>query len=370
MTDLLHRYEDVFSKGEFDVGCTRVIEHRIDTGPHRPVRQALRRHPVAYSNAIDEYVENLCEQDMIEPSKGPWCSNIVVVRKKDGRLRLCVDYRALNTRTYYHSYPLPNIDATLDALTGSSSYCTLDLRSGYHTVVIAEEDRDKTQFITRRGTFRYKRMPFGLSTAPGTFQRLMDLVMCGLSYESVLINLDDLIITGCSFKQLVERFVTVLYRLCAANLKLNCRKCSLFRRKISFLRHIISAAGIKVQPEKTEIVSNWPVPTSLTVLRSFLGLASYYRRFICGFIVAAPLYLLMRKGQRFHRDTEQQQAFDEPKIRLTTAPVLASPSSTLTYYLDTDASEFGLGVVLSQEQDGDEHVISYSSRSLKTAERS
>ena len=193
VADLLHRYEDVFSKGEFDVGCTRVIEHRTDTGPHRPVRQALRRHPVAYVNAIDEYVENLCEQNMIEQSGGPWCSNIVVVRKKDGRLRLCVDYRA---RTYYDSYPLPNTEATLDALAGSSWYCTLDLRSGYHNVVIAEEDRDKTQFITRRGTFRWKRMPSGLSTAPETYQTLMDLVICGLSYESVLIHLDDLIING------------------------------------------------------------------------------------------------------------------------------------------------------------------------------
>jgi len=371
VADLLHRYEDMFSKGELDVGCTRVIEHRIDTGQRRPVRQALRRHPVAYLNAINEYVENLCEQDMIEPSGGPWCSNIVVVKKKDGRLRLCVNYRALNARMYYDSYPLPNTEATLDALGGSSWYCTLDLRCGYHNVVIAEEDRDKTQFITRRGTFRWKKLPFALSTAPGTFQRLMDLVMCGLSYESVLIYLDDLIIMACSFELLVERFATVLDRLRAANLKLNCRKCSLFRRKVSFLGHIISAAGIEVQPEKTEIVNNWPVPANLTELRSFLGLASYYRRFICGFsIIAAPLYLLMRKGHHFHWDIEQQEAFDELKTRLTTAPVLASPCSTETYYLDTEASEFGLGVVLSQEQDGEEHVSSYASRSLNTAERS
>jgi len=174
---LLHKYEDVFSKGEFDVGCARLIEHHIDTGQYRPVRQALRRHPVAYLDAIDEYVEQLREKDMIEPSGGPWCSNIVLVGKKDGRLRLCVDYRGLNARTYYDSYPLPNIEATLDALGGSSWFCTLDLRSGYHNVSIAEEDRDKTQFITRRGTFRWKTMPFGLSTAPGTFQWLMDLLI-------------------------------------------------------------------------------------------------------------------------------------------------------------------------------------------------
>ena len=137
-------------------------------------------------------------------------------------------------------------------------------------MVIAEENRDKTQFITRRGTFRWKRMPFGLSTAPGTFQRLMDLVMCGLSYESVLIYLGDLIIMASTFEQLVERFTEVLKRLRAANLKLNCKKCNLFQRKLSFLGHVVSAAGDEVQPEKTEAVSNWPVPTNLSELRSFL----------------------------------------------------------------------------------------------------
>lgn len=370
VTDLLRRYEDVFSKGEFDVGCTRLIEHHIDTGQHRPIRQALRRHPMAYLDAIDDYVQQLQQKDMIEPSAGPWCSNIVAVRRKDGRLRLCIDYRGVNAHTYYDSYPLPNIEATLDALGGSSWFCTLDLRSGYHNVTIAEEDRDKTQFITRRGTFRWKRMPFGLSTAPGTFQRLMDLVMCGLSYESVLIYLDDLIIMASSFEQLVERFTVVLERLRAANLKLNCRKCSLFQRKVSFLGHVVSAAGIEVQPEKTEVVSNWPQPNNLTEVRSFLGLASYYRRFIKGFsVIATPLNLLLRKGCQFHWGDEQQEAFDELKLRLTTAPVLSSPRSSGTYYLDTDAADSGLGVVLSQEQDGEERVLAYASRSLNAAER-
>jgi len=181
----------------------------------------------------------------------------------------------------------------------------------------------------------------------------MDLVMCGLSHESVLIYLDDLIIMDSTFEQLVERFTEVLKRLRAANLKLTCKKCNLFQRKVSFLGHIVSATGVEVQPEKTEAVSNWPVPTNLSELRSFLGLASYYRRFICGFsIIAAPLYLLIRKGQRFHWTDDQQQAFVELKKRLTSAPVLASPRTIGTYYLDTDACEYGLGIVLSQEQEG------------------
>jgi len=144
-------------------------------------------------------------------------------------------------------------------------------------------------------------MPFGLSTAPGTFQRFMDLTMCGLTYESVLVYLDDLIIIANSFEQLMGRFETVLGRLHAANLKLNCSKCELFKRKVSFLGHIISGDGIEVQPEKIEFVRCWPIPKSLTEVRSFLGLASYYRRFIRGFsVIAAPLYKLMRKNVQFH----------------------------------------------------------------------
>ena len=368
--ELLRSYEDVFSKGEFDVGCTHLISHRIDTGQHRPVRQPLRRHPTAYLQAIDEYVERLQENNIIEPSAGPWASNIVVVRKKDGRLRLCVDYRAVNSRTYHDSYPLPNVEATFDALSGASWFCTLDLRAGYHNIPVAEEDRDKTQFVTRRGTWRWRLMPFGLSTAPGTFQRLMDLVMSGLTYDSVLVYLDDLIIIGSSFDQLVERLEVVLARLRAANLKLNYRKCELFKRKVYFLGHVVSGAGVEVQPEKVDAVNDWPTPTKVSELRSFLGLASYYRRFIDSFsVIAAPLYQLMRKDSRFTWRDEQQLAFEQLKVALTTSPVLGCPQSEGTFCLDTDASERGLGAVLSQEQGGNERVLAYASRTLSAAER-
>ena len=367
---LLRCYEDVFSRGEFDVGRTHLISHRIDTGQHRPVRQPLRRHPTAYLEAIDDYVEKLQQNNIIEPSAGPWASNIVVVRRKDGRLRLCVDYRAVNSRTYHDSYPLPNVEATFDALSGASWFCTLDLRAGYHNIPVAEEDCDKTQFITRRGTWRWRLMPFGLSTAPGTFQRLMDLVMSGLTYESVLVYLDDLIIIGSSFEQLAERLEVVLARLRAANLKLNYKKCELFKRKVYFLGHVVSGAGIEVQPEKVEAVSNWPTPTNVPELRSFLGLASYYRRFIDSFsVIAAPLYQLLRKNSRFTWFDEQQVAFEQLKVALTTAPVLGSPRSEGTFFMDTDASERGLGVVLSQEQDGNERVLAYASRTLSAAEK-
>jgi len=198
----------------------------------------------------------------------------------------------------------------------------------------------------------------------------MDLTMCGLTYESVLVYLDDLIIIANSFEQLTGRFETVLGRLRAANLKLNCSKCELFKRKVSFLGHIISGDGIEVQPEKIESVRCWPIPKSLTEVRSFLGLASYYRRFIRGFsFIAAPLYKLMRKNVQFHWGAEQQDAFDELKTALTSAPVLGTVRSQGTLYLDTDASEIGLGIVLSQDQDGEERVLAYASRTLSAPER-
>ena len=282
------------------MGCTRLLEHHIEIGQQRLVRQALCRHHLAYLDSFDECIEQLHKQDMVEPSAGPWCSNIVAVKRKDGRLRLCVDYRNLNVCTYYDGYPLPNVEATMGALGGSSWHCTLDLRSGYHNAMIAAEDRHKTQFVTIRGTFRWKRMPFGSSTTPGSFQRLMDVVMCGLSYESVLVYLDDLIVMAVSFEQLVERFAAVLERLRAANLKINSRKCRLLQRKVSFLGHVILGVGAEVQPEKSEVVRNWPAPSNVTELRSSLGPASYYRRFIRNFsVIAAPLNSLLRKGCAF-----------------------------------------------------------------------
>jgi hypothetical protein len=178
---LLQRYDDIFSKNEFDVGRTPLVEYTIDTGESRPVRQALRRQPLKHLEAIDENVKAMLEHGIIEPAASPWAANVVIVAKKDGSLRFCVDYRAVNNVTYKDAYPLPLIDNCLNAMNGSAWFTTLDLRAGYHNIPVAEKDRDKTAFITRRGCWRYTVMPFGLTCAPSVFQRLMDLVLAGLS---------------------------------------------------------------------------------------------------------------------------------------------------------------------------------------------
>jgi len=294
---------------------------------------------------------------------------VVLVRKKDGSHRLCVDYRSLNSVTYKDTYPLPHIDTCLGSMDGAAWFSTLDLRSGYHNIPIRKSDRDKAAFVTRRGCFRYKVMPFGLTCAPSVFQRLMDLVLCGLTYESCLVYL-DIIVFSRDFDGHVDRLREVFERLWVASLKLNPRKCFLFQRRVEFLGHVLSEDGIEVQAEKVETVCNWPTPQRLTALRSFLGLFSYYRRFIPGLAdIAAPLHVLQQKNVRFEWTQEQEDAFNELKTRLTTAPVLGVPRNEGVFYLDTNASEVGLGAILSQEQDGCGVVIAYASRALSRPER-
>ena len=312
----------------------------------------------------------MLEHGIIEPAASPWASNVVLVRKKDGSLRFCVDYRKLNSVTYKDSYPLPFIDNCLSALSGSSWYSTLDLRSGYYIIPIAEQDRDKSAFITQGGCFRFTVMPFGLTCAPSVFQCLMDIVLCGLSYSFCLVHLDDVIVFGSSFDEQLTRLGQVFDRHAQANLKLKPSKCSLCQRSVDFLGHVVSEQGIAMQDAKISAITEWPPCRTVHDVRAFMGLSGYYRRLVKGFcIIAAPLCGLMRKGAEFVWTEQCQQAMDELKNRLVSKPILALPQSEGTYILDTDASDFGLGAVLSQEQDGVEHVIAYASQTLNKAEQ-
>lgn len=294
----------------------------------------------------------------------------MLAKKKDGSLRICINYRQLNDRTRKDSYPLPRIDECLDALSGSGWFTTLDLRSGYYQVAMNPEDADKTAFVTRRGTFRWKVMPFGLCNAPATFQRLMDIVLSGLNFEVCLVYLDDVIIFSRTPEQHLERMSQVLQRLRDAGLKLKPRKCHLLRRTVAFLGHVVTPEGIAVDPAKVQEVANWPTPQRLRDVRAFVGLCAYYRKFVRGFsLIAAPLFALTRKDQLFAWTDDCQEAFDKLKVALTTAPVLSLPVDDAVYLLDCDASDEGIGAVLSQRLDGQERVIAYDSRLLTKPER-
>ena len=367
----IRHHADVFSRSEFDLGRVNLVKHTIDTEGHRPFKQQLRRHPMAHLEVIDDHVNKMAAHGIVEPTSSPWASNVVLVRKSNGELRFCVDFRQLNLRTVKDSYPLPRIDTCMDALGGAKYFSTLDLRSGYWQVVLDPESSEKTAFCTRRGIWKFNVLAFGLSNAPALFQRLMDLVLAGLTWEVCLAFLDDVIVMSTSFEQQLERLALVFDRLRKANLKLHPGKCRLFQEKVRFLGSIVSKEGISPDPDKVRTVEEWPVPKNLTETRAFVALASYYRRHIKNFAeVARPLHELTRKGKRFLWETRQQEAFDRLKKLLTTAPVVAAPRDGGGFTLDTDASDEALGAVLQQEQDGKVAVISYASRALLATERS
>jgi transposase InsO family protein len=369
LRELLMKYRIAFSLSEHDMGRTTATMHSIDTGDGRPIRQPLRRHPPAHEDVIRQQVDDLLHQGIIEPAQSPWASNIVLVKKKDGSLRMCVDYRQVNSVTKKDAYPLPRTDACLDAMSGSVWFSTFDLRQSYHQVPLNPADSDKTAFICRRGMFRYRTMPFGLSNAGATFQRLMDVVLSGLNMFVCLVYLDDIIVYSSDLSQHLERLEMVLCRLKEAGLKLKPSKCNLMQKSVSFLGHIVSGNGVATDPCKTSLIAKWPTPTNLKNLRSFLGLSGYYRRFVKDYAkIAAPLNKLSRAGHVFEWTRQCDVAFDSLKTALISPPILAMPDDTGHYILDTDSSDTAIGAILSQVQGGHERVIAYGGRSLSRAE--
>ena len=370
LLELLVEYSDTFSADEHDLGWTDIVHHSIDTADAKPVRQPLRRHPPAHLDAIQNHISDMLKQNIIEPARSPWASNIVLAKKKDGTLRCCIDYRQLNNVTRKDAYPLPRTDVCLDAMSGARWFTTFDLRSGYHQVCLDPADSDKTAFICREGMFRFRTMPFGLCNAGATFQRLMDTVMSGLAFDVCLVYLDDIIVFSIDEEQHFERLRMVFDRLRAAGLKLKPSKCSVFQESVEFLGHLVSQNGISAHPDKTAAVIDWPTPCTVKEVRAFVGFCSYYRRFVLGFAsIAAPLHALTGKDRTtFSWSPDCTNAFESLKHALTSPPILAMPSDSGDFYLDTDASDIALGGVLSQVQNGTERVIAYASRKLNRQE--
>ncbi|XP_078458755.1 uncharacterized protein LOC144723702 [Lampetra planeri] len=366
---LLREYADVFSEHDSDVGRTDLVKHQIDTGAAQPIKLPAYRVGAPERAQISEAVGDMLRDNIIQPSASPWSAPVVLITKKDGSTRFCVDYRKLNAVTLGDAFPIPRIDDTFDSLAGVRYFSTLDLASGYWQVEMAEEDRPKTAFTTPMGLFEFRVLPFGLTNAPVTFQRLMELVMRGLQWEQCLIYLDDVIVLSRSLSEHWSRLREVFQRLRAAHLKLKPRKCYIAQREVGYLGHRVSEAGVHTDPEKVRAIVEWPRPRNLTEIRSFLGLATYYRRFVKGFSeIARPLTQLTSPKHPYQWTGACQTAFTTLKDHLTHAPTLAFPDFTTNFILDTDACSSGLGAVLSQVQDGTERVIAYASRTLSGAE--
>jgi len=285
-------------------------------------------------------------------------------------MRFCVDYRKVNELVKKDKFPLPKIDTCLDTLNGCQYYSSCDLRWGYWQTEIDESDRDKTAFVTRKGQWRFKVLSFGLCNAPSQFARIMELVMSGLTYDICLVYLDDILVFSKTFEEHCDRLATIFNRLERYTLKLKPTKCHLFQRKVKFLGHVVSGAGIECDPDKVAAIATWPTPTNISEVRTFCGLASYYRTFVKDFAkLAKPLHELTRKNATFVWNQGCEAAFQALKERLMSAPILVPPRDEGKYVLDTDASDMALGAVLQQEQDGQLRVIGYASRALTNAER-
>ena len=366
----LVKYQTDFSKDEFDLGLTNLAEHVIDTGNAKPVRQPPRRTPIAFQGEEKKAIDKMYKQGAIRPSSSPWASPLVLVRKKNGKVRPCVDYRRVNAVTQTDAFPIPKTQDCLDALSGSSMFSTLDITSAYHQIPVRTEDIPKTAFCSRYGLWEFVTMPFGLCSATATFQRTMEVALSHLQWTSCLIYLDGVVIFGQNCTEHLNRLEAVLERIQSSHLKLSPDKCHLFQNEVTFLGHVISKDGVLPNPDNVAKLVNWPIPQNATDVRSYLGLASYYRRFIKGYSdIAYPMTQLTRKECQFKWTTDCQYAFEKLRGLLVSPNIMAYPSDKGNFILDTDASDFSIGAVLSQEQDGKERVIAYGSRTMLKAER-
>jgi len=371
LLELLADYPQLYATNRNSAGFTNLVKHRIDTGNNKPVRSRGYRMAPKEKSIINEEIDKLEAEGIIRKSHSEWSSNIVLVRKKDGTHRMCVDYRPLNNCTRKDVYPLPRVDDLLDALRGMKYFCLLDQSNAYHCVEIDEDDKPKTAFTSPKGLFEFNRLAFGLCNAPSTYQRLMDVLLSGLQWQICLTYLDDLLVYARNHTEMLERLRSVLSKLSDGGMKLRLEKCRFFQQKVNYLGHVISATGVQPDPSKIEAVQQIPIPKTVKQLKSFLGLPAYYRKFIkdCSKI-CGPLTKLLKKDTKFEWTGDQQAAFDKIKEALTTAPILAHPDFSKKFIIQTDASVEGIGAVLTQiGDDGAEHPIAFGSRKLKPYEK-
>ena len=371
VADLLTNYQDTFSRNEWDIGLTNLAEHEIKTGDAAPVKQPPRRVPLAYADKEKAAIKDMKAKGVIRESVSPWASPICLVSKKDGGVRLCVDYRKVNSLVKPDGFPLPRVQDCLDAVAESKWFSTFDLTSGYYQIPLKSQDIPKSAFVCKYGHYEMTRMPFGLNNAAGTFQRTMELALQGLQWVICLIYIDDIVVFGRTFEEHISRVEEVLKRIQAAGLKLKADKSNMFQDSVLFLGHIVSGEGVKPNPTNIAKVVDWPRPKSAKQVRQFVALGSYYRRFVKDFAtMVRPMVELTKKGRKFIWNEACERSFEMVKKALISSDVMGYPiNEGGEFILDVDASDVGLGGILHQQQEGRERVIAYASKVLNRAER-
>jgi hypothetical protein len=350
----------------------RGVEHAIELKPEArpPVPRPLRHGSSREAEVMREYIDAGLKSGQLQPSTSPYGSMALVVLKKDGTPRVVIDYRAVNEITVKNKYPLPLMDELFDRVVNAKWFTKIDLRSGFHQIAIRPEDREKTAFRTRYGSFEYTVLPMGLCNAPGTFMQLMNETFADMLDKSVLCFLDDILIFSRTEDEHEQHVRAVLRRLRERKLYAKLSKCEFFQKEVEFLGHRIGADGLRVSPDKISAVKDWPVPSSVTEVRSFLGLANFYRRFVNGYSrLALPMSELTKETVTFRWEKEHQSAFDEIKAALCSSPVLVIPDQSKQFVLNCDACKYAIGAVLQQDHGKGLQPVAYFSAKMNDAER-
>jgi hypothetical protein len=360
-------YPDVFPKESPGMPPNRDVEFVIDLFPGTaPISKRPYRLSSTQLLELEKQIKELLEKGFIRPSSSPWGAPVIFVEKKDGTQRMCVDYRLLNEVTIKNKYPLPRTEDLFDQMRGAKVFSNIDLHSGYHQMKIRWSDIPKTGFTTRYGLYEYTVMSFGLTNAPTYFMYLINKVFMEYLDKFAVVFIDDILIYSKTKEEHEEHLRLVLQKLREHQFYAKFSKCDFWPKEVSFLGHIITDGGTSVDPAKDEDVLKWELPRTVKEIRSFLGLAGYYRRFIEGFSkIVEPLTTLLEKDREFKCTDACQDNFEELKRRLTTALVLVMPDLQKGFDIYCDASRQGLGCVLMQEG----HVIAYASRQLRKHEQ-
>lgn len=353
-------------------GRTKVSNHTIYLKPGTvPIKQKVYNVPPSVQANILKELDRLLEEDCVEESNSSWSSPIVLVNKSNGRKRLCIDFRKVNDQTIKSAYPSPDLNGILHKLKGANYVSKIDLRSGFHQIPLSEDSKPITAFsVPGRGLFQYKVMPFGITNAPGSFQQLMEIVLRKLMDKGVFIYIDDILVIGATYEEHIELLDQVFLALLNAGLSVNWEKSVFLKPYVMYLGFVVGQGKILADYEKVKSIAEALPPRNPKGVRSFIGMCSWYRRFIQDFSTKAkPLMVLLEKGRKWHWGDEQQKAFETLKRDLIRPPILYAPDFDYPFEIHCDSSHVGLGGVLLQRIDDQERVISFISRSFTKPER-